>query len=47
MYPELIISTGRKNNGTSEIYLKKSDVLNKLDVIKDKGKKLYEISGIG
>ncbi len=44
---ELSLKAEDENRKRSEIYLKKSDVRDKLDAIKDKGKKLSEILGIG
>ncbi|GFO96932.1 chromosome segregation ATPase [groundwater metagenome] len=44
---ELSLKVEDEKRERSEIYLKKSDVLDKLDAIKVKGKKLYEILGVG
>ncbi|MBU4374058.1 MAG: hypothetical protein KJ714_06390 [Euryarchaeota archaeon] len=44
---ELSLKAEDEKGERSEIYLKKSDVLDKLDAINVKGKKLYEILGVG
>lgn len=44
---ELSLKSEDENGERSEIYLKKSQVMEKLDPIKDKGRKIYEILGVG
>jgi nitrate/nitrite-specific signal transduction histidine kinase len=44
---ELSLKAEDEKGDRTEIYLKKSAILDKLDVIKDKGKKLSEILGTG
>jgi hypothetical protein len=44
---ELSLKAEAENGDRTEIYLKKSVVIDKLDVIKEKGRKLSEILGVG
>lgn len=44
---ELSLKSEDEKGERSEIYLKKSQVMDKLDSIKDKGRKIYEILGVG
>ena len=44
---ELSLKSEDEKGDRTEIYLKKSVVIDKLDAIKDKGKKLSEILGVG
>ncbi len=44
---ELSLKSEDEKGERSEIYLKKAQVMDKLDSIKDKGQKIYEILGVG
>ncbi len=44
---ELSLKSEDEKGERSEIYLKKAQVMDKLDSMKDKGRKIYEILGVG